>query len=421
VARWARALGPVPIKVLAVPEGEEIGLRQLHALRDFWSAQNHLRPALVATRWLYEKRQTTLGRGHPATLLELAALGSLLQRSGDEAGGAERLEQAWTLLRSAAAGRDLRLAVAAQTLAGWRVRQGQREEAAYALEIAYRIRKEANPQSTGLVAAQLGELRVAAGRTAEALPLLAEALERTVAQEGTSSPRTATRAQMLGTVLNQLGRHKEAVLALRPAHETLKSTPEPERRAAVAFELGYALHHEGVREEGLRVVEEAIRLTRQLGTEGAAHPTLATRLTLLARLQVERGRPEEAEGLMMEALDLERRMHGDHSLAVAERYAALGGFCVRFGRTDEALGWLDAACSLLASTAGVQDPRTRSAVETQLGLLADLAEAAAQRRDRGLAADLVGRATEIGGPVLGHAHAAMRRIRELRDKHHLGG
>ena len=31
---------------------------------------------------------------------------------------------------------------------------------------------------------------------------------------------------------------------------------------------------------------------------------------------------------------------------------ALGRHCARFGRNEEAIGWLDTACSLLRSTAG---------------------------------------------------------------------
>ena len=405
------------MRLLALQDGEDIGIRQLLALRDFWSSRGEAGPAIAATRWLLDRRTQTLGRDHPDTLIEIAALGALLQRSGQEVEGGRLLQAAWQSLRSVAGGRDLRVAIVAQNLAAWRVRQGDRDEATFALEIAYRIRQQVAPESNGLVAAQLAELKIASGKAADAVPLLVEALERTAQAEGTSSPRTLVRAQMLGTVLNQLGRHKEASLALKPVYGSLSAGADPERRAAVAFELGLALDRTGAKEEGLRRVEESVRLTRTLPES----PVLAIRLTLLARMQVERGRPEEAEGLLLECLEIERRTQGDRSAAVAERYASLGGFYMSLSRADEALGWLDAAASLLQTALGAEDPRTKAVAETQIKLLADQIEAAVGRRDRQLALALARRATELGAPVLGHGHQAMRRIRELRDKHRLDG
>jgi tetratricopeptide (TPR) repeat protein len=406
---WDAALAEAPPPLRATSDG----WRLLSGLRDLWNARGNLPAALAASRALHAHRLATLGREHPDTWLELAAVGALLQRRGEVREGASFLDQAWVGLRSVAGGRDPRVAVVAQNVAQVRVRQGLLDEAEHALEVAYRIRKDALPDSVGLVAAQLGEIRVRLGRPKEAVPLLREALELTARLEGPGSPRAQARGHMLGTVLNQLERYKEAVEVLRPVHAA--APVDPEVRASVAFELGLALDRTGAKEEGLRRIEESLRLTRALGD----HPSLANRVTLMAQLHADRSRLEEAEGLLREATEIDRRRFGDASAEAAIRQAALGQFLARFGRKDEAVGLLDSACSLLRSTAGDADPRTVAVVELATGLVADQVASAAARKDRELASALVRRGLSLAEPVLGPAHARTRRLRELRDKHRL--
>ncbi|MEZ4240102.1 MAG: tetratricopeptide repeat protein [Myxococcota bacterium] len=398
-----------------MPEGPDAGLRQLAALRDLWSAHGALRQAVAATRGLHRLRAAARGKDHPDALLEQAALGTLLQRAGQPEGAA-LLDRAWATLRSVAGGHDLRVAVVAQNVAAARLREGRLDEAEHALEIAYRIRKERAPATVGLVAAQLGEVHHARGRAGEAVPLLAEALKLATEREGPAAPRTLARRQMLGTVLNQLGRYGEAVAVLRPLVTSLPPAAAPDLRAAARFELGLALHRSGVREEAVRCIEEALRLTRSLGD----HPSLSNRVTLLAELHAERGRVDEAEGLLNEAIELDRRRHGDASPQVASRMAGLGAFLLRYGRDDEALGWLDAACSLLRTTVGDADPQTTAVVDTTVRQLLERVQASVARRDLVLARALVHRAFELGQPVLGRDHEALRHLRQLRDNHRLG-
>jgi tetratricopeptide (TPR) repeat protein len=288
--------------------------------------------------------------------------------------------------------------------------------AEHALEVAHRIRRDVAPQTTGLVAAQLGEVRLRLGRPADAVALLQEAATATAKAEGPTSPRALARAHMLGTVYGQLERYAEAAATLRPVHAALGPASDPEIRAGVAYELGVALHRTGVKEEGLRRLEEALRLTRTLSAE---HPALANRIGMMAQVHVERGRLDEAEGLLREAMDLDRRRYGDASAEVAGRYAELGQFLARYGRREDGIGFLDAACSLLRSTVGDADPRTVKVVDKTVGILHELAAAALARRDRELAVGLLSRATDLAVPVLGHGHERMRRVRELKAKHKL--
>ncbi len=418
---WRAALAHVPPAVLAIAPGPDAGLRQLLRLRDFWSSRNDLRPAVAATRGLVDVLARRVGPHHPDTLVELATLGVLADRAGRVDEGARLIEEALERLRPQVSGRDLRLAVVSGHAGRSRMSRGDVKGAEAALDVAWRIRTDVAPDTAALVAAQLGEVRLKLGDVQGALPLLKDAWEATRAREGDESPRALARAQMLGSVYNQLGRHDAAVKALRPVHAHLGDAP-PERRAAVAFELGLALARTGVAEEGLRLVDESVRWTRAWGQRsGSPHPSLPGRLTMFAQLQNQRGRPGEAEGMLMEALDAERQLYGDASPQVAQRYASIGRLVGGQGRLDEAIGWLDPACSLLRSALGDADPRVVEAVEAQAGFVLQRATQALASRDRELAGGLVLRAYDLAAAVLGHGHERTRRLRDLRDSHRLRG
>ncbi len=413
---WDATLAGVPIEVLTVPESAG-GLGQLHRLRDFWSAQGVLRPAIAATRALLGLRIQAVGKDHPDALMELAALGALVQRAGGVREGGQMLEHAWTALRARVGGRDLRLAVVAANVARHEMHRGRLTEAEHALEIAYRVRIELAPGSEGAVAAQLGEVRMLQGRTTKALGPLRQAHAHALQAYPPEHPHRMTRAQMLGSALNTLEQWDEAVEVLLPVGAALAADAPAERRATVDFELGLALHRGGRIEEGLRHIDRSVRLTRDMGLAiDEPHPSLPNRLTMMSQLHVQRGRPVEAEGLQLEALEAERRLYGDSSAEVAQRYATLGYFYARLGRADEAMGWLDPACSLLRSTLGDDHPRTRTLVEYFADQLRLHAERALDRRDRQLAVDVLARAWELAVPVLGHGHESVRRLRLLRER-----
>jgi hypothetical protein len=150
--------------------------------------------------------------------------------------------------------------------------------------------------------------------------------------------------------------------------------------------------------------------------EGLPHPNLASRLSTYAGMQLRKGRVGEAEGLLMEALEAERRLFGDSSVDVASRYATLGYFYARQGRTAEAMGWLDPAASLMRSAVGDTHPKTRVVVDYQAGMLIAQVERAAAQRKRDLARELVMRAWTLASPVLGFKSAKVRRIRELAEQ-----
>lgn len=402
---WAGALRATAVDLSALP-ADASGLQVLTALRDALASAPDVGPALGLTRALLDLRTRTHGPDHPDTLVELGALGALEQRAGRIDEGALRLRRAYDGL-AAQRIQDLRIAVVAASLAVHHARAGRFGEAEPLLAESYAIRARLAPDTTARVAAQLGEARLRLGRGREAAPLYEEAWRAFQREYGPDDPRTVTRARAYGALLNELGEHHQAVAPLREAVEHLA---EGEERALVQFELGVALDALGRREEGLRLVEDSVRWTRRAG---GPHPDLARRLTKLANLQIRRGRTTEAEGLLREALEADLVLHGDDSPEVAARYAALGEFCARAGRRAEALGWLDPAASLLRSALGDDDPRTRAVVAYWLGLVAQQADEARQRRDRALAAELVRRAWAVAVPVLGHGHRDVARLRAV--------
>jgi tetratricopeptide (TPR) repeat protein len=414
---WVSALSSVPPEVLDVAVERDRAFHQLVALRNFWSAQRDLQPAIALTRGLLRLRIARFGHGDPDTLMELGALGALAQRAGEFEEGGQLLQKAFKAMREVADADDLRLAVVAGNLARHWIHANEMARAESALALAYDIRKRVAPGSEAMAAAQLGEVKSRRGDPAGALPLLKEAWMAIRADRGDDHAQTMGRAQAYSLTLIKLDRHSEAVMPLRQVYAWAKKRGKTDLRALAAFHLGVALDQTGAREEGWRHVEEAIRSTREMcDGEGLPHLNLASRLSTYANMQLRKGRVGEAEGLLLEALESERRLFGDSSVEVASRYATLGYFFARQGRTAEAMGWLDPAASLMRSAVGDDHPKTRVVVDYQAGMLIAQVERAAAQRQRDLARELVMRAWTLAGPVLGFKSQKVRRIRELAEQ-----
>ena len=414
---WVTALSSVPPEVLDLAVESDLAFHQLVALRNFWSAQRDLQPAIALTRGLLRLRVARSGHRDPDTLMELGALGALAQRAGKFEEGGQLLQKAFKAMQEVADEDDVRVAVVASNLARHWIHLGKLDKAEAALELAYDLRKRSAAGTEAMAAAQLGEVKSRRGDPEGALPLLKSAWMALRTELGDDHGKTMGRAQAYSLTLIKLDRHSEAVMPLRQVYAWAKKRGNGELRALASFHLGVALDQTGAREEGWRHVEEAIRSTREMGDgEGLPHPNLASRLSTYAGMQLRKGRVGEAEGLLMEALEAERRLFGDSSVDVASRYATLGYFYARQGRTAEAMGWLDPAASLMRSAVGDTHPKTRVVVDYQAGMLIAQVERAAAQRKRDLARELVMRAWTLASPVLGFKSAKVRRIRELAEQ-----
>lgn len=411
---WEAALARVPEKVFRLrkggPDAHPLGERCLAAVRDHWGRQRDLRPAIAVTRALLRLRVARLGADHPDTLLELGALGALADRAGRHEDARTMLEEAWQALRSTVGGRDLRVAVLAEQVGLHYLRAGEPLRAEAAFEQSHRIRQERAPGTQAGVAAQLGELWLGRDKVEDALPLLQESYRLMRDRFGPLHPRVVKRARSLAQALSKLQRYHHAEPVLRDLYAHARQSGEPEQVAEASFELGVGLMRVRLEEEGFRHVEEAIRMTRELGDP---HPALAGRLVTWSRLVLQRGRPDEAEGLLREAVEVEARLHGDDSPLVAWRYTELAEYLVNRGRTDEALGYLDPAVSILRSQTGDTHPRTHRAADMLAALLLQRAEAAVASRDKRTARDYKQFALNLE-PVLGADHEVIRAVSRMR-------
>jgi len=412
---WGEALAGVPPQLLKVP-AQAAGLRQLSRLRDFWAGQNDLQPALAASRALMGIRARVVGEDHPDTYMELGALGALVQRAGKLEEGGELLERAYRGLRAHGVS-DMRLAIVAANVGTHRVRGGDLTAGAEALRRAFELRQRLAPRSIDQVAAQLAEVWLRQERLDEAVPLLEQAWSVSKAERGVDHPRTRARARSYGLALARTQQWERAATMLGPLHEAREGQEMDADGASLAFALGIALSRSGRLEAGTRAVEACLRWTRaQEASLGQPHDELPDRLSEWANMHLHRGRTQEAEGLILEALDVEHRLWGDDSIEVARRYLELGRFYIGLGRKEEALGWIDPAASLHRTVLGDDDPATKVAVEAQLSLLLEQAKGAADRRDHLLAWQLLDAGLSQAGPVLGFAHVTVRRARELMDR-----
>lgn len=411
---WTDALAAMPPDWREVSGSDaEQGETLLVNLREHLQGYGNLRAAYALTRELVRLRTLRLGPAHPNALTEVAAFGALLDRANrlDEAG--TFLERAYAGLSLVAQGRDPRLAVTCQLFALHQLRRGAPLRAEQLLEQALDILRESAPEQTGYVAAQLGELKVRRGAAEEALPFLWEAWEKYNASYGVTDPRTVARGQTIAVILGSLGRDVDAIPVLRGLYQAASVGTDAESRASIAFQLGSALDSVGRVEEGTRLVDEAVRWTRAASTNGEPHPELATRITVWSRMTLQRGRPVEAEGLLLEALELDTHSHGEESPEVALRYAQLGHLVAQAGRRDEALGWLEPAAKLLRSSLGDEAWQTKFAVEQLVDLWIAVAKDLVAERDRMAARDILMPAKQIAATVLGPRHRTIDDIEKF--------
>ncbi len=411
---WTDVLAAMPADWRVV-HGSEVqqGETLLVNLREHLQGLGNLRAAYALTRELVRLRTLRLGPEHPDALMEVAALGALLDRANrlEEAG--TFLERAYDGLSRVSGGRDPRLAVTCQLFALHQLRRSAPLRAEKLLEQALDILRESAPNQTGYVAAQLGELKVRRGETEEALPFLWEAWKRYGEAYGVTDPRTVARGRTIAVILGSLGRDAEAIPVLRGLYDASVVGGDAESRASIAFQLGAALESVGAIEEATRLVDESVRWTRASSTDDEPHPELAARITVWSRMMLNRGRPVEAEGLLLEALELERWQHGEESPEVALRYAQLGHLVAQAGRRDEALGWLEPAAKLLRSSLGDEAWQTKFAVEQLVDLWIAVAKDLVKERDRIAARDVLMPARHIAATVLGPRHRTIDEIEKF--------
>ena len=97
VQSWAQVFSILPEEALQVEDdGDRLAAeRLLERLRDLCARGGKLREALAFTRGLLRSRVSRLGEDHPASLVELGALGQLAERAGRGEEALELLQRAY--------------------------------------------------------------------------------------------------------------------------------------------------------------------------------------------------------------------------------------------------------------------------------------------------------------------------------------
>ena len=151
--------------------------------------------------------------------------------------------------------------------------------------------------------------------------------------------------QILGSARPEggLGRDITVVEAVNAARERMDESFEdnPEVAADLRTVIGTTHHELGLLEEAQQVLEEAVRMRRELS--GQKHEDVAEPLNELARLYHSAGELELAEQAFLEVLEITRAAGPDAASRVAATLNNLGIMYVNWGRQDEALGALTEA------------------------------------------------------------------------------
>jgi tetratricopeptide (TPR) repeat protein len=171
----------------------------------------------------------------------------------------------------------------------------------------------------------LGAIYLARGDWKDAEPLLTEAVATNRRQLGTEHPRTIVSLDQLAQVFGQQGRYKEA---------------------------------EAIRREVL-----AIRL-RQAGPD---HPGVAAARESLAQNLINQDEPStlrEAEHLLVENLDISRRVNGERSRTTGSAGFRLGSLYAGQGRYAEAEALFVPAIDALRESLGSLRPLTLDAIDS---------------------------------------------------------
>jgi tetratricopeptide (TPR) repeat protein len=249
----------------------------------------------------------------------------------------------------------------------------------------------------------------------EAIPYFKEAIEWSEMVLGHEDYGTVKCVQSLVTLLGRQRRIGEAVYYLDRWHKTILNLAEDEDTIETRVHMGIAFHKVGRVEEALRLIEGAVRWTRNVSDrEGTPHPKLAGRLVTYANLLDQRGHHPEAEGLIREALDVEQRAYGEQSGPVAIRYAQLADYLCGYNRRDEAAGWYEVSVTTMMDIFGVEHEQTQGVAEKLIDCLLAMCAAEPPGKDRqDRIVSHIGRARHWGTCILGTSHTVMNKVRNF--------
>lgn len=188
-----------------------------------------------------------------------------------------------------------------------------------------------------------------------------DAHELTRTQRGPSDPMTVRLLGNLAQVIHLQGRTAEAVPLHQEVIERIRDrlVEVPVRDAAV-LDLIPLLYVEGRRSGGEPLLRDALR--RHLQARGGDDRSSITMKRRLARLLAYSGRIEEAADVATEAVRASRRVFGKNSQTTAVCSGLAGDLLIQCGRFADAEPHLRTAYAILVERHGEMDPGARRAL-----------------------------------------------------------
>ena len=251
-----------------------------------------------------------------------------------------------------------------------------------ALEQRRRLLGDQDPEvAESLVA--LGRLREAQATFDEAERLVREGLEKDKARLGPRHRSVARDTTALGQILESRGAYEKAIPVLEEA-VALNSQPgsDPLDLAGSLTALANTHFYVGHYDVSGTLNQRAIGIYRQ--TYGNTHPLIADALVNLGAIEQERGRFVQAEQFHRQALEIYRAWYGADHPETASALTMVGRAVIQQNRLDEGGAIMREALAIQQHVYGAVHPRVASAlnevgnVQTRQGRL-DEAEATFKR------------------------------------------
>lgn len=235
-------------------------------------------------------------------------------------------------------------------------RLGAFDRADSLIRSAHGLRADAGVGDLAESAAALGELQVRRGDYEEGESILREAVARYHAEGRAAALPALTAVVALGQALEGQGAYDEAIDIMRGAVADLRRLAPggPELSGALSA-MSTTHFYAGDLDAADSLTLEAMDIDRALHGEG--HPTLADGLINLAAAEVQRGRYVEAEPLFRDALQIFEQYHGRNHPETASALRMLGNDLLFQGRLDEAGPLLERALIIQEEALAPDHPR----------------------------------------------------------------
>lgn len=204
------------------------------------------------------------------------------------------------------------------------------------------------------------------GRSAEAEPLLREAVDRAEALYGRDAALTRISLKLLGNVLADLGQAREAIELQREVRdlEHRRFGPSSSWGVHATHDLAFALHDRSNLREAEELYLEAIDGFRDLGAGSEGYVFQAQHN--LAMLYWEFGDLAQAEELERESLEGRIELFGEGDPVTLYSWRGLGDILVKQGRVGEAI---EVRREIVRLCEGTHGPASVHTQNVRLGLV----------------------------------------------------